>query len=440
MKVLVVGGGAREHIMAEVAVRDGAELFVALNNKNPGLLGLSSDSLFCTDMDPSVISTWAHEQNIDLALIGPESALASGIVDNLNALDIPAMGPTKSASRIEVDKEFMRDLSSQFSFPGQLDYKVCSTVEEARNFLETFGKDCAIKPIGLTGGKGVKVMGDQLHSIDEAVAFCEEIIDTQMSGYAKVVLEERAIGEEFTLQAFISGETVVPMPAAQDHPHALEGDIGAITGGMGSYSQADGLLPFLSQSEYDSALDTIRATAAAMNSINSPYRGILYGQFILTSDGPRLVEYNARFGDPEAMNVLSVLNSNFLEVSMDIALGNLKSVDFESKATVCKYIVPEGYGTSPRSDCSLNVDSELLSSSGAKVYYAAVNLEDNNQISTTTSRSAAVVGKGDSIESAEKVAEAGLEAVSGTGLYVRHDIATEASISKRVSHMKNLRS
>ena len=100
MKVLVVGGGAREHIMAEVAVRDGAELFVALNNKNPGLLGLSSDSLFCTDMDPSVISTWAHEQNIDLALIGPESALASGIVDNLNALDIPAMGPTKSASRI----------------------------------------------------------------------------------------------------------------------------------------------------------------------------------------------------------------------------------------------------------------------------------------------------------------------------------------------------
>ncbi len=117
MKVLVVGGGAREHIMAEVAVRDGAELFVALNNKNPGLLGLSSDSLFCKDMDPSVISTWAHEKNIDLALIGPESALASGIVDNLNTLDIPAMGPTKSASRIEVDKEFMRDLSSQFLFP-----------------------------------------------------------------------------------------------------------------------------------------------------------------------------------------------------------------------------------------------------------------------------------------------------------------------------------
>ena len=125
---------------------------------------------------------------------------------------------------------------------------------------------------------------------------------------------------------------------------------------------------------------------------------------------------------------------------MDIAQGNLKPVDFEPKATVCKYIVPEGYGTTPRSDCSLEVDSTLLSSSGASIYYAAVNLEENNQISTTTSRSAAVVGKGASIESAEKVTEEGLKAVKGTGLYVRHDIATEASISKRVSHMENLRS
>ena len=439
MRILVVGGGAREHIMAKVAVRDGAELFVALNNRNPGLLELASDILFCKDMSPKTISKWANENNIELALIGPESALASGIVNELNTLDIPAMGPTKSASRIEIDKEFMRDLSRQFSFPRHLDYKVCKTSDEARFFLESFGKDCAIKPIGLTGGKGVKVMGDQLNSIDEAVSYCEEIIDTQMSGHAKVVLEERAIGEEFTLQAFVSGETVIPMPAAQDHPHALEGDIGAITGGMGSYSQADGLLPFLSQNEYDSALETIRLTAVAMNSINSPYRGVLYGQFILTSDGPRLVEYNARFGDPEAMNVLSVLNSNFLDVSMDIAMGKLKTVDFSRHATVCKYIVPEGYGTAPRSDCFIEVNDKMLSSSGAQLYYAAVNLEEDGQISTTTSRSAAIVGKGNDIASAERVAESGLAAIGGNGLYVRHDIATSASISKRISHMENLR-
>ena len=439
MKILVVGGGAREHVIAETAAKFGGEIYVALANRNPGLLRLARETLTTKDTAVERIAKWAAERGIELAIIGPESALAAGIVDALNDKGIPAAGPTRAAARLETDKEFMRGLLDRYRVPGQLAYRVCDSPGAVRAFLTEFGRDCAIKPIGLTGGKGVAVMGDQFHGIDAAVEYARKCIDSGLGGASKVVVEERAVGQEFTLQAFVAGATLRPMPTAQDHPHADEGDVGAITGGMGSYSQGDGLLPFMSRDDYDAALAGMEGAVQAMASEGAPYHGFLYGQFVLTADGPRIVEFNARFGDPEAMNVLPLLQTDFLSVCHGIADGRLGEVEFARQASVCKYVVPEGYGTAPRADCTLVVDDDALAASGARAYYAAVNLADDGTITTTTSRSAGVVGFGDDLAAAEAQCEAGLEAVSGRGLFVRHDIATPASLAKRVRHMAALR-
>jgi len=445
-KVLIVGGGAREHVLAATVARYSGQVWVAMANRNPGLWRLAGNGervLQAKDTEVERVSQWAKMNQIDLVFIGPEAGLGAGLVDSFSEQGIPAVGPTKAAAQLEVDKRFMRSLLERHSVPGRLAYRVCDSEEDVRDFLgelESQGLEGVVKPVGLTGGKGVKVMGDQLHSIDEAVEYAKEILDSRMSGFGQVVMEERAVGQEITLQGFCDGKTVAPMPAAQDHPHADEGDVGAITGGMGSYTQPDGLLPFLSQPEYGEALDCMKTTIKAMNSEGRPYHGFLYGQFVITAQGPKVVEFNARFGDPEAMNVLPLLDFDLVDLGYRISEGCLPDqVPFQAQASVCKYIVPQGYGTSPAAPGPMKVDEDGLRSTGSQVYYAAVNLTENNELFTTTSRACGVVGFGDDLDSAERVCEAGLKYVKGDHLFVRHDIATPPSLAKRVAHMNSLK-
>lgn len=445
-RVLIVGGGAREHVLGATVARYSGQVWVAMANRNPGLWRLAGNGnrvIQLKDTEVDKLSQWALDKKIDLAFIGPEAGLGAGLVDAFNKQGIPAVGPTKTAAQLEVDKRFMRSLLEKHMVPGRLSYQICETKEQVHEFLQELdsqGLKGVVKPVGLTGGKGVKVMGDQLGSIDEAVEYADQIIHSKISGFGQVVIEERAVGQEITLQGFCDGKTVAPMPAAQDHPHANEGDVGAITGGMGSYTQPDGLLPFLKQGEYDEALDCMKTTVKAMNSEGRPYHGFLYGQFIITAQGPKVVEFNARFGDPEAMNILPLLDHDLLDLGYRIAEGRLPTkVAFDPKASVCKYIVPQGYGTSPVPPAPMRVDEERLISSGCQIYYAAVNLTDDNELYTTTSRACGVVGFGDDIDSAEHVCESGLKYVIGKHLFVRHDIATPASLAKRVNHMNGLR-
>ena len=444
--VLIVGGGAREHVLAASVARYEGLIWVAMANRNPGLWRLAGDGkrvLKAKDTEVKKLVKWAVEKSIDLVFIGPESGLGAGLVDGFKTQNIPAVGPTRIAAQLEVDKRFMRNLLEKHSVPGRLAFRVCKTPAQVREFLEyldTKNLEGVVKPVGLTGGKGVKVMGDQVHSIDEAVEYATEILETEMSGYKEVVMEERAVGQEITIQGFCDGTTVASMPAAQDHPHAMEGDVGAITGGMGSYSQPDGLLPFLNRLDYQKAVECMQATVKAMAAEGRPYHGFLYGQFILTAQGPKVVEFNARFGDPEAMNVLPLLDFNLVELGHRIVEGRLPaSVPFRPLASVCKYVVPEGYGTNPAPPTRLNVDEASLTDCGGQIYYAAVNLTDDGKLLTTTSRACAVVGFGDDLAEAEKVCETGLEHVRGNHLFVRHDIATSASLAKRTEHMRSLK-
>jgi phosphoribosylamine---glycine ligase len=434
MKILVVGTGAREHAICN-AVKD-AELYSIMSNKNPGISRVSKFQI-SSEKDLNGVKKYALKNHIDLAVIGPEAPLEMGLVNELQEVGIECVGPTMEAARIETDKAFMRDLFDNHKIGGSIVYKVFDNVEDAGDFIDEFGQDVVVKPVGLTGGKGVKIVGEHLEDGEEAKKYVKEIINNKISGHAQVVIEERLIGEEFTVQAFVDGKSIVPMPAAQDHPHAYEGDQGPITGGMGSYSDRDGLLPFLDKKSYEESVKIMQDTINAVKKEVGPYKGILYGQFMLCKDGPKLVEYNARFGDPEAMNVLPLLKTDFVDICQGIVDGNLKKAEFEKKATVCKYIVPKGYPETGKADQIIEVNEQKINDEGALVYYAAVN-EKEDKIYTSASRALGLVGIGDSLAEAEEICENVTKYVKGD-VYHRRDVGTDDLIQKRIKHMKEIR-
>ncbi|KZX16326.1 phosphoribosylamine--glycine ligase [Methanobrevibacter filiformis] len=421
MNVLVVGTGAREHAICE-SLKDDVKLFAYMNNKNPGIARIT-DYKQGDEGDIKKVAEFAAEKNIDIAVIGPEAPLGKGIVDELEKVGVSSVGPNINAAKIETDKSFMRNLFEEYKIPGSLTYKVFDNYQDISDFLDDYEKDVVVKPVGLTGGKGVKIVGDHLKDNNEAKAYGKEVIDSKMGGFPQVIIEERLVGEEFTIQAFSDGDHLAAMPAAQDHPHAFEGNQGPITGGMGSYSDSNGLLPFLSKKDYDYAVSIMEKTIKAIKNKASPYKGILYGQFMLCEDGPRLIEYNARFGDPEVMNVLPLIKTPMIDVCESIVDGNLKNVEFETKASVCKYIVPAGYPETKYADELIKVDEEKINALGAKVFYAAVKQKDDG-VYTTSSRALGIVGTGDTIESSEKIAEDACKFVSGN-VYHRRDIGTD---------------
>ncbi len=435
MKILVVGTGAREHAICQ-ALHEKADLYSLMSNQNPGIARISQFKIG-SEMDIQGVKKHALNLKVDMAVIGPEAPLEHGIVDILHEVGIPCVGPTQEAARIETDKAFMRNLFVKHKVPGSIAYGAFDNVEDAGEFIDDFGKDVVVKPVGLTGGKGVKIVGEHLKDSADAKSYVKEIIDNKIGGHASVVIEERLVGEEFTVQALVDGDNLVPMPAVQDHPHAFEGDQGPITGGMGSYSEKNGLLPFLEQKDYDASVQIMEKTVKAVKKEVEPYNGVLYGQFMLCRDGPRLVEYNARFGDPEAMNVLPILETSLLELFQGVIDGNIKNADFRHEATVCKYLVPNGYPDSGMAGQPIRVDEEKIQAEGGMVFYAAVN-EKNDEVLTTSSRALAVVTTANDLQDAEERCERATKYVHGD-LYHRSDVGTRQLIDKRIQHMMEIK-
>lgn len=439
MKVLAVGGGGREHAAVEALYRSGSEIYSVMKNANPGIIARSTKHLLCDEKDVDKVVSFAKENNIELAFIGPEAPLGVGIVDALEAAGIRCASPTKAAARIETSKSFMRELVEKHGIAGNLSFASFDNAEDAEAYLKTVDHEIVVKPVGLTGGKGVKVQGEHLHTFDETMDYIREIFDGNIGG-AGVILEERAVGEEFTQMVFSDGKNIVPMPLVQDHKRAYEGDVGPNTGGMGSYTDADHLLPFVSEKDRQDALDIVQSIVNALAAEGCPYRGVMYGQFMLTANGPKIIEINARFGDPEAMNVLTALDSNFEDICNRMATGTLDcDVRFKDEATVCKYIVPKGYGVKSEPGHEISVDEDAIRGCGAVAYYANVDMKDGKLV-TGTSRSIGVVGIGRTIEDAEANCERALKHVKCDAVFVRHDIGTRELVQRRVDHMKALRS
>ncbi len=428
MKILVVGGGGREHAIAAALGRNPeTEICSVMAKRNPGIDSLAKKVHLCRETDVKNVVAFARESGADYAFIGPEAPLEAGIVDALDAAGIPSIGPTKAAARLETDKAFCREMMDRNQLDGCPLYRVFHSSEEAVRFIESYDGDLVVKPIGLTGGKGVRIMGEQVDRAG-AIAYARSL-------NGDVVLEERLLGEEFTLQAFVDGNHLVPMPLVQDHKRAFEDDKGPNTGGMGSYSMPDHMLPFVSKKDYKRALSIMQSVVAAMDRTGSPYKGILYGQFMNTVQGPKVIEFNARFGDPEAMNVLSLLSSDLSEIVSRICEGSLGSshVTFKSRATVCKYLVPGGYPDTPHAGDPVTLPADPH----ALLYYANVEKNAAGDLLTLTSRTLAYVGVGETLEEAERNAEQAASGVRGAVRY-RRDIGTRTLLDRRIAHMKEL--
>lgn len=428
MKILVVGGGGREHALTEALSRSsGVTICSVMSRKNPGIAALSEEICLCSETDVPSVVAFAKECGVGYAVIGPEAPLEAGLADALAAENIACVGPAREAARIETDKEFCRNLMKEHGIPGCPAFAAFHDADAACAYIEESGREFAIKPIGLTGGKGVKIMGEHV-DIEGAKEYVREI-------GGEVVLEERLIGEEFTLMTFVDGEHVVPMPLVQDHKRAYEGDEGPNTGGMGSYSMPDHMLPFVTADDYAQAVAIMEGVLAAMRAEGLVYKGFLYGQFMVTATGPMVIEFNARFGDPEAMNLLTLLSSDFGAIVRKIAEGTLaaEDVSFMHKASVCKYLVPEGYPGNPQKGERLAIGDF----GDAVLYYANVT-EENGALYTQTSRTLAFVGLGDTLEEAEEKAERAAASVTGA---VRHrtDIGTREVLERRIQHMREIR-
>jgi len=395
--VLLVGGGGREHAIARAVDTADTEVdfYACASNRNPGIARLADDFETLDENDPDAVVDYALEVGATIAVIGPEAPLEVGLVDALEDADVYAFAPRQADARIETDKAFQREFMEANEIPGRIDYATFEDVDAACEYVREYDGDVAVKPVGLTGGKGVRVTGDQVTK-PEAVEYMRD------SDWDDWVVEERLVGEEFTIQAFVSGDDVLITPAVQDHKRAYEGDEGPNTGGMGSYSAAEFQLPFMTEADSLEALQILEATVDALED----YRGILYGQFMLTADGIKVVEFNARFGDPEAMNTLPVLETDYVELLEAARDGApLPKLEFADKATVCKYAAPEGYPVDPEAGTKVAVDEararEVASDydGDALLFYASVDERDDG-IYTTTSRAFAVVGLADTIADA----------------------------------------
>jgi len=434
-KILVIGSGAREHAIVRALDRSHTEkeIFCLAANMNPGIAELCNELLIGNFNDSELVVSYANEIGATLAIIGPENPLAKGIADVLWANDIKVVGPKRNLAQLETSKAFTRNLLREYKIPGGPKYRTFDSMNGVAEFLNELGKNYVVKYDGLAGGKGVKVSGEHLHSHDEALAYCREL--TNKDG--EFVIEEKFIGEEFSLMSFCDGDTLKHMPAVQDHKRAYEGDTGPNTGGMGTYSDANHSLPFLTEEDIAEAHQiNIQTAKAVKDKFGEGYRGILYGGFMATANGVKLIEYNARFGDPEAMNVLSLLESDFIEICNSIVAGTLKNVDikFQNKATVCKYAVPEGYPNNPVKDEQIDI-SKIKNPDG--LFYASVDIQ-NGKLVEAGSRTVAVVGMANSISNAEKIAEKEMSAIAGP-LFHRSDIGTDMVIQKRINHMKAIR-
>ncbi len=433
-KILLIGNGAREHVIAETLKRSRheVELFVVGNALNPGIVKLAKKYMTGNICDLDFVGSFVREiGELDFAIVGPEAPIEAGMVDMLDGIGVSCASPLAKLGMLETSKSFTRDLLKKYNIPGNPKFKVFKNEDGLKEFFIELGENFVVKADGLMGGKGVKLSGEHLNGIAEGLAFAKKCL----SENGRVVVEEKLVGQEFSLMSFCDGVHTVEMPCIQDHKRAYDGDTGPNTGGMGTYSMPDHRMPFLDQSDIDEAAEITEKVAAALKKeCDDGFVGIMYGGFIAVKNGVRLIEYNARFGDPEAMNVLPLLKTDFVNLCESMISGELLEVEFEKKATVCKYVVPDGYPETPCKGEKIIVGDVPT---GVKVYYASVDSREDG-LYLSGSRAIAFVGIGETLEEAEKLASSAVGSVTGPVFY-RTDIATKEVVSKKVEMMRSIR-
>ena len=416
MNILVIGSGGREHALYwKLSESPQTEQIYAI----PGNPGMGASAAIALD-DHAAILRFAKEHEIGLVVVGPEVPLMNGLVDELEAAGIRAFGPRANAAEIEGSKSFAKDLMKKYGIPTAR-YEVFTAAEPARAYIRQEGAPIVVKADGLAAGKGVIVAMTEQEALDAVDAIMED--HSFGDAGARVVIEEFMEGEEASLLAFTDGTTIRPMISAQDHKRAYDGDRGPNTGGMGTYAPAPVMTPEMTERAVE---EILKPTIAAMAKEGRIYRGCLYLGLMVTADGPKVVEFNARFGDPETQVVLPLLDSDLVAIMCACADGTLADVPIRWKdgAAVCVVLASGGYPGHYEKGQEIHglADAEAM---GALVFHAGTAMKDGKLV-TNGGRVLGVVGRGADISSAVDAAYAAATKISFKDAYYRKDIAHRA--------------
>ena len=406
-KVLVVGGGGREHAVVDALSRSPqvSEIFCA-----PGNAGIAAQAecVPLKDTDVEGLLAFAREKGIDLTVVGPEAALSAGIVDAFRAAGLRIFGHTKAATRIESSKEFAKKLMEKYGIPTA-GYRSFSQYDEALAYVSSRPLPAVLKYDGLAAGKGVVIAG----TMEEAEAALKSMLVDESFGEGKVVIEDFLTGPEFSFMCFVKGHDVYPMPLAQDHKRAYDGDEGPNTGGMGAYTG----LPFITDEDRQFALKGIlQKTADAMCSEGCPLTGVLYGGLMKTPQGIKVIEFNARFGDPETEVVLPLLESDIFDIFYDIA--PVKPVIWSDDVTMGVVLASKGYPGKYQKGYPIDPGS-------GRIYHMGTAFREGRLV-TAGGRVMMVIGRAEDIREAARQAYAAVSEVECDNLFYRKDIAHQA--------------
>ncbi len=423
MKVLVIGGGGREHSLVWKIAQSPQVTKIFCAPGNPGI----SEIAECIAIEPEQINLlyeFAVKEKIDLTVVGPEAPLADGIVDNFSKHNLTVFGPNKDAAILETSKAFSKHLMRKHGIPTA-DFRNFDDYGHARKYVLSKGAPIVVKADGLSKGKGVFVC----KTINDALQAIDSIMKDKIFGDAgnEVIIEELLIGEEISILAFTDGKTIIPMESSQDHKTIYNGDKGPNTGGMGAYSP----VPLMTADLYHQVEKEILVpTVHAMNREGRPYKGILYVGLMITSNGPRVLEYNVRFGDPEAQALLVRMKSDIVPIMLATVSGKLDTVDLEwhPQASVCVVITSGGYPGSYIKGKEITGLDLLKDQKDIHVFHAGTKFE-NGKIVTNGGRVLNVVASGNGISEAQKKVYDAVSKISFEGAYYRKDIANKAIIN-----------
>ena len=420
MRILVLGGGGREHaIVAKLAETPGAnDVIVAPGNGGTAQIATN----ISLDVEsPAAVAGYAVANGVGLVVIGPEAPLVAGVADAVRDAGILAFGPGAAGAQVEGSKAFAKDLMKRHGIPAGFSESFTDP-HEAGEYLEEVSAPIVIKADGLAAGKGVTVAMD-IHTAREAVREC--FAGRFGEAGETVLIEEYLSGPECSLLAFTDGETVVPMAPAQDHKRAYENDEGPNTGGMGVYSPVPIVTPF----EHTEMVRLMEATVAGLRAEGIDYRGVLYGGFILTDEGPKLLEFNARFGDPETQVVLPRLKSDLLEIMLATAKGELSSAEvaWKDEWAVSVVLASGGYPDDYETGKPIAGVEAAQAMPGVIVYHAGTSRSEDGTLLTAGGRVLNVTALGESFAQARERAYAAVSEISWDGMFFRSDIGAKAA-------------